>query len=348
MKKFLLVLIAIIANVSTSTSFGWGPRGHEMICLTAIQLVKNEKLHEFLIQHQFGIGYLCNVPDLVWRSLPPAETAVLNATHYFDSEIFLRDGAAQSKTNKLSQFSKDEMLNTLMKRPDAGSLPWRIEQFAERLEVAASWQEFMMNAAFLGHFAGDASQPLHGTEDYDGWQIGHGGIHVFYEDAVVNEFPIDVAGDILKAARKLQKSESSFLGKKSVFDRALELIRISLSEKDLLIRNDVILKPSVEKEERGMNLKEPAIREAPSRAVKKFQSMIVPELARSAVLLAQIWDETFSSNHVLPDDLPKKFTPLQLKPEAVMPNYFEKPVKTSEVLKVDPAGTEPSTKEKSH
>lgn len=45
----------------------------------------------------------------------------------------------------------------------------------------------------LGHYVGDAHQPLHCTKNYDGWLTGNGGIHSRYESSMINLYQASLA-----------------------------------------------------------------------------------------------------------------------------------------------------------
>jgi len=69
---------------------------------------------------------------------------------------------------------------------EAGTLPWTIESVSDQLESA--WRRGDCDAivrlsGYLAHYVGDASQPLHSTEKYDGEPTDRG-IHARIEAAV--------------------------------------------------------------------------------------------------------------------------------------------------------------------
>ena len=68
----------------------------------------------------------------------------------------------------------------------SGTLPWTIVDFSDSFEQ--EWPrddcaELLRLAGFLAHYVGDASQPLHTTRHYDGYE-GDRGVHARIERAV--------------------------------------------------------------------------------------------------------------------------------------------------------------------
>jgi hypothetical protein len=68
-----------------------------------------------------------------------------------------------------------------------------------------------------------------------------------------------------------------------------------LASKDIekALKLDPILKKSELKNEKGMDIKTPAVRRPPDIGFKKYKDLIVLHMARSAVALAHLWDQSF-------------------------------------------------------
>ncbi len=263
-------------------------------------------------------------------------------------------------TGKPNEFKKDK---TIFSVPtEFGSLWWRADQFMRRaVETGKVWKsakaptnskeeqdenlpynkasyDFIVNLGLMGHFVGDASQPFHATVDYDGYLAGHGGIHAFYEDTGVSALGPKLELKVVEAAQKLQellKSKSkqaenlkkiSFLKEKTVVEKMRALSEISLTEVGAILAADPIKKPSTIKNEKGMEIKTAAEREDISKAVDKFEPLIVQQMARSAALLAQLWDEAYEKVG-RPKLAAYKSYKYPFTPEFVVPDYFEEPKK---------------------
>jgi hypothetical protein len=66
---------------------------------------------------------------------------------------------------------------------------WTLDSLTAQLH-RADWQDVWQSAADLGHYVGDAHQPLHATKDYDGRSsiAGSNGVHSRYETGMINAY----------------------------------------------------------------------------------------------------------------------------------------------------------------
>lgn len=320
MKAILALLIG--SGIATQAQ-AWGGRGHAAICETAVYLVKEPGLKEYLKNKPQMMGHLCNMPDFYWRSLNSEQTKLGNPTHFIDPEItglkvseipldFKQ--VVENFTGKPNQFKKGA---TIFSVPtELGSAWWRADQFYRRfltfnkdLQAAVAPKntkeetdndlpynkaayEMVVSLGVMGHFVGDISQPLHTTANYDGYATGHGGLHAYYEDQVVAEFDGDLQARVLKEARSMKNPK--FLKPKTVVEKMRSLSEISNAELNMLFKLDPVKVPSSIVNEKGMDIKKAAERENAAVGYKKFNKTIVTELARASVLLAHIWDEAFA------------------------------------------------------
>jgi hypothetical protein len=148
-----------------------------------------------------------------------------------------------------------------------------------------------VSLGLMGHFVGDTSQPLHTTANFDGWANGHGGLHAYYEDDVVSQFDGDLQALVLKEARGIKTA--SFLKPGSVVEKMKRLSETSLSEFDQIFKLDPVITPSTVVNEKGLEIKTPAVRQSAAVGFKRMNKIIVKQLARSSLLLAQLWDQAY-------------------------------------------------------
>ncbi len=319
--RSLLALLTLLGL--SSQALAWGGRGHAAICEAAVFLVKEPGLKEYLKNKPQMMGHLCNMPDFFWRSFPAEATKLGNPTHFIDPEI---TGLKVSEipldfkqivdtyTGKPNLFKKEA---TIFNVPsEFGSMWWRADQFYRRFlafgkDLAASEApknpkeatddnlpynkavyEMAVSLGLMGHFVGDASQPLHNTADYDGYASGHGGLHAYYEDLVVSEFDGDLSSRVLKEARTMKNPK--FLKPKTVVEKMKALSESSADELKMIFKVDPVKKPSTVVSEKGMDIKKAAERESPAVGYKKFNKIMVTELARASVLLAHLWDQAYA------------------------------------------------------
>ena len=316
------VLFALTFALSSSV-FAWGGRGHDSICRSAVFLVKEKGLKEYMQNKPQLLGHLCNIPDFYWKSLSPDISKMGNPTHYVNTEIIgLKPADVPTDFKKLMteytgkpNIFKGEGSKIYSIPSEFGSSWWRADQFFRR--VVARKADFtaaqppanrkeeqddnlpynklaydtIVDMGLMGHFVGDNSQPLHVSADHDGWAVGHGGIHSYFEDDIVAQFDGDLEARVLKEARGMK--DPSFIKPPTVIEKMQALSGISMGELKKIIALDPVLKASVEKKEKGMEIRTPAERKPASEGYKRMNKMIVTELARSAVLLANLWDEAY-------------------------------------------------------
>lgn len=320
--RFFLVITFFMSICSTA--FSWGGRGHQAICATAVYLVKEPGLKNYLKNYPHMMGHLCNMPDFHWKSLGGEANQLGNPTHFVDLEVLdvapEKIGTDYKKlqkqfTGKANAFYKGKNIQSLPQ--DFGSSWWRTEQFMKRiaglkkdfskskppkdrqqeqdnsLPFNKASYEMLVNMGLMGHFVGDNAQPFHTSADYDGYQAGHGGIHSFYEEDVVGEFDGDLESLILTAARKIENPP--FIKGKNSIEKMKALSLISHKEIAEVLKLDPIVKPSVVKEEKGMQLRTKAERKSATVAFEKMQPYIVNQMARGSLLLAHLWDEAYKS-----------------------------------------------------
>jgi len=244
-----------------------------------------------------------------------------------------------------------------------GSAWWRADQFFRRATAQeTAWKnapapvgfkeeqdenlpynklayDFVVNLGLMGHFVGDMGQPFHGTIDYDGYMSGHGGIHSYYEDTAVGAQPYNLTANVVEAARKLQMSAASkskaeraktaFLQPSPVIDRMKTLTDLSVREIKDIYAVDTIKKKSELKKERGMEIKTAAERKPIDLVAKKFEPLIIRQMARSAALLAQFWDEAYAKVGE-PKLAAYKSYKYPFTPEFIAPDYYEIPAQKSD------------------
>jgi hypothetical protein len=175
-------LAGLLLLVSVPRANAWGNEGHRMINRLAAGALPAD-VPAFLrspaaIQE---IEYLGPEPDR-WRS--PSEPELVSAQapeHFIDLEP--ADALGAPLPHKRFDFMK--MAYAAGQKPDRiGLQPWQATEVWERLKAAlreyrqlsAAHQDThdveqaaIFYAGWLGHYVGDASQPLHTTDKYNGW-----------------------------------------------------------------------------------------------------------------------------------------------------------------------------------
>ena len=346
--KFAIAL-SILLQIFASSAMAWGHRGHHTICEAAVYLVRNPELKTFLRRRSHWMGHLCNVPDTYWRDIKEARTYG-DPAHFIDPEKFgLKltdvpiDFLALEKRYDGKTIKYDgEDIKVESVGIELGSLWWRADQFVRRstdFAHQASKQEpvekgerqnyenpynravfqMVVNMGLLGHFVGDASVPYHGTADYDGWQVGHGGIHSYYEDEVVAELAPDLVAVVVAKAKALRKLDFMLDGDALARMKALSIA--AYKDRAAIEKIDAVKKPSEKKQVDGKLVKVPAERRPAADLAKAFKPWIVQEMAYSAWLLADFWEQIYHDG-----DSPKLAAygsyEFPFKPEFVPPDYI--------------------------
>jgi len=351
-KSFALFFSLVLLSPS---AFSWGGRGHHTICDAAVYLVKEKGLKNYLQAKPHMMGYLCNIPDIYWRDLGPDVSKLGDSTHYVDVEILdmnpkdipldfrkiITDFTGKPNPTKAGS-------NILSIPNEFGSNWWRADQFYRRaVSLAEKWKaapapanskeerddnlvfnklafDFMVNIGLMGHFVGDNGQPFHSTIDYDGYLSGHGGIHAYYEDSLVAALPANLFQRVINQGNYFRKNESkhAFLKEKTVLARMRALAIEAHKEIPKVFALDKVKKASTVKDEKGMSLKTAAERKPAEEVAPRFESLIVTDMARSAALLAKLWDEAYVAVGS-PKLAAHKSYRFPIQPEFVAPDYFD-------------------------
>ncbi len=360
MSRFFWLAIYLLGlSVYSENSFSWGGRGHHTICDAAVFLVKEPGLKEYLQNKPFMMGHLCNVPDFYWKSLGGEANSLGNSTHFIDVEITgMKIKEVPTDYNKIiSDFTGKE--NQIEKGMTIKSVPfefgsnwWRADQFyrlaIKNGEIAKSSAapankkeeqddtlaynkaafEMVVAMGLMGHFVGDNAQPFHVSVDYDGYLSGHGGIHAYYEDSIVANQPYNLQAMVVEKAKILEKAVTkdkanpNFLdGKLTVIERMKNLAILSDADIKPILKLDPIIKPSNVKEEKGMKIKTAAERKPANQIAPKFKSLIITEMARASLLLAQLWDEAYRKSGAPTMGAFKSYK-YPFTPEFIAPDYY--------------------------
>lgn len=368
MLKKNMTIISLLLILPSTQAMAWGLRGHQVVCEAAIFAVKDESLSLFLKSRVPVVTHLCNLPDTSWRSLAPELTALGSPTHYVNPEVtgldpqfFKTDYRALQKELE-GQDNKIKPGQKIISLPrDFGSLWWRVDQFVRRGTEFASLAdkakiptnrseeqdeklafnqaifEWMVNTSVMGHFVGDASQPLHSTADYDGYGTGHGGLHGFYEEVMVDLQDEKLTQDVINEARRLLKQAETlpkskrdpakntalaFLLAETPVEKMRALSQVSLADLSDLTKADVVKKPSEKLTDKGMEVKKVAEREITPQRIKAFRRFQVRHMGRSAALLAQLWGQIYERGGK-PDLKAYKAHRFPFQPDFVVPDYFD-------------------------
>jgi hypothetical protein len=201
MKK--LLLFAGLTALVGQTVFAWDYEGHRLVNQLALaSLPKDFPAFALTADAQNRIAFLAGEPDR-WRSTPNLELQhAQEPEHFFDVEELSQYGltpatlpifryefvsivAAAHKTHpEMFPATRDDRAH---KYSWTGLLPWTITENYAKLksefsylktfeteggtpeEIANAKLNIIYTMGVMGHYAGDAAQPLHTTKYFNGW-----------------------------------------------------------------------------------------------------------------------------------------------------------------------------------
>jgi len=160
---------------------GWGNEGHRLINRLAVTSLPAD-VPAFLRSPEAvaEIEYLGPEPDR-WRSAAEPELSAAQAPEHF---INLETADALGPLPRRRLDFEAKVFGAGERPEKIGLQPWEATEVWERLKaalreyraLAAAHQDtrpveqaVLFYAGWLGHYAGDASQPLHTTVQYNGW-----------------------------------------------------------------------------------------------------------------------------------------------------------------------------------
>jgi hypothetical protein len=186
--RFLLLFAAIV--IVSLFFLGWGQGGHKIINKAGARDFPNPSiLGPSIIQRLADSAF---VPDN--RSGSPGEPK-----HFMDMEDIVEFSTHSITHNRDSLFLK---YGEAFIRNTVGFLPWVIDSVMNVLTNqmrSGDWNKAWSSAGDLGHYIGDAHQPLHATTNYNGYTNKYGsgsyGIHSRYVSTMINSYQSSILID---------------------------------------------------------------------------------------------------------------------------------------------------------
>jgi hypothetical protein len=267
MLRFRIAVAAMLALVmlSGSPALAWDAKTHREITQLAIEKLPPSPLKDFFVANQAHLLYYSVEPDVLREKYGDESEAI---RHYINLEYF-GPNPFPALVPDLAAMNKRFGISTVRR---AGTLPWTIEQFSDALKQAWSrgdCAEVLRLAGFLAHYVGDASQPLHTTVHFDGYE-GDRGVHMRIERAVDDS--ARMLGDAAAGHIQLLANQTPWLA-------AIEEIRASNSHVDQLLQAD-----------RAARSLWPRNRSEYDRALlSRTRAILVDQIALAASVLTSIW-----------------------------------------------------------
>jgi hypothetical protein len=181
----LTLLIAISLWLQPAPVRAWDARTHRLIARLAIDALPESSLKRIFKAHDAELQEDAVAPDEILRPRYGHAEAI---RHYIDLEYYGSDPFAQLKPDRALMEREFGPLTL----EASGTLPWTIEDLARQVEQAWSkgdCAQAILLSGYQAHYIGDATQPLHTTNSYDGYPQDRG-MHARLEGAAdrsVNE-----------------------------------------------------------------------------------------------------------------------------------------------------------------
>lgn len=177
LKKVFISLLCLSLVLATSMmSFGWGVWGHQHINRAAVFALP-EPMRAFYFNHIDFITIEASIPDVRKYAINDKNEF---PRHYIDLEKYGADPFTSLPEDwdvAVKKYGKKKLYKN-------GILPWYIQLMTDKLTAAFKKKDkalILFLSADLAHYIGDAYQPLHTTENYDGQLTGQKGVHAFFE-----------------------------------------------------------------------------------------------------------------------------------------------------------------------
>jgi Zinc dependent phospholipase C len=173
----------LIALALVSSARAWDSATHRLIARVAVASMPQSPAQEFFESNIRLLQQYSTDPDTKLRDLYGKAEA---RRHYIDLEVYGPNPWAELLPDRLAM-EKKVGIPTLDR---SGTLPWTIEEVAntsERAWLAGNCGEVLRQSGYLAHYIGDASQPLHSTVHFDGYDASDRGVHLRIENAVDDE-----------------------------------------------------------------------------------------------------------------------------------------------------------------
>jgi hypothetical protein len=189
-----------------------------------------------------------------------------------------------------------------------------------------------LTAGIMSHFVGDLGNPYHATRNYDGWETGQGGVHSYFETAVVNSHRLALDQEVLDEALTGRGLERVLAQLPSTNRTALSRDPVALtfalaleSYSRLEAANDIdrrfaVLKPS----RSGQDDKRVSAERRPASELRaKLHKLHVERLATAAEVLASLWLQAWNDAG-RPTFKDYRSFAYPVAPEFIQPDYLKR------------------------
>jgi hypothetical protein len=310
--SLLLALVSVVPGVRA-----WDHPGHSMVNEMALAALPAD-FPAFVREpaNVERISFLAGEPDR-WSHSPDLPLKHVGwPDHFFDLEQIPRAGLDVAKLPSLRyefvlQFAAGRAANAAKFKPIdparnrdqtnqwPGFLPWTIteyygilkaafaslrvyEELGTPAEIANARADIVYTMGIMGHFVGDGAQPLHATDNYNGWTSENPkgytawtGIHSWIDSGLINKVGIKLA-DVKSKVTTAQPISLAARedGRDPMFVAAL----------DYMVAQNRLVEPLYQMEKEGKLGQDPAATVSP-----EARAFIEGQLVRGGQMLSNIW-----------------------------------------------------------
>ncbi len=366
------ISFSILALLAPISARAWGPLGHRMIAETAALLLeKVEREHQkgpltsppewggwgaFLARHRFELGYYSIIPDSHYRANDGKGGKTEAPCHFFDIDLVLK---SQKEIDQFPGDFKDAQVRLKEILPQGtdplsiGTAPWRTEQMMDRIfqdlksvkSATGTYQsgknstgdarkiyDALTDLGVMSHYTGDAAMPHHATHDWNGYEVGHGGIHFYFENDCVNVNEPGVSEEVLKLA---WKNRAKWIKEWKVSERRPSRILLAMfldseealssviktDTKSAVVKPGPVPQPGATSDPGAPKKKIDATRKDPHIGCEKFRPLVVERLAKASVLTAAMWSWVLPEGVTFDGPAPLKFSDFEFYTGYIQPDY---------------------------
>jgi hypothetical protein len=178
-----LALLLLLSLSLSAPAFAWGEKGHYIVNEAATMSLPTDMPH-FFYEAFPDLIWLGPEPDR-WKGTGSSLDAANPPDHFLDYEHVEGLDLPPSRYDYIDlMYSSGRLRQRGLKNDEAGFLPWRIAEVAQKLQVAfREWRssrpgslereiierDAIHFAGILGHYVADSSNPQHATINYNGW-----------------------------------------------------------------------------------------------------------------------------------------------------------------------------------
>lgn len=176
MRTIFTILSVLLLSVNSL--FGWGGNTHKFINKNAV-IHLPVSMQQLIDQQSFLETHAVDADNR--KGSDPTE----GPKHFLDIDYY---PDYKHLTHNLDSLILKYGTSTVVN--GNGILPWAtvwaLDSLTEQLK-RGDWTKAYQTAADIGHYVGDAHQPLHVAENYDGQMTGNKGIHSRYESTMMGK-----------------------------------------------------------------------------------------------------------------------------------------------------------------